>query len=54
MKKKLLAVVLCGAMALSMLAGCGGKKEDFCTACFDGDYPIPIDKYNCGKFVLEI
>ena len=28
MKKKLLAVVLCGAMALSMLAGCGGKKED--------------------------
>ena len=28
MKKKLLAVVLCGAMAVSMLAGCGGKKED--------------------------
>ena len=28
MKKKLLAVVLCGAMALSMLAGCGGKKEE--------------------------
>ncbi len=33
---------------------CGGKKSDFCTACFDGDYPIEADKYNCGKFVLEI
>jgi len=33
---------------------CGGRKSDFCTACFDGDYPIEADKYNCGKFVLEI
>ncbi len=33
---------------------CGGCKSDFCTACFDGDYPIEADKYNCGKFVLEI
>ena len=33
---------------------CGGRKSEFCTACFDGDYPIEVDKYNCGKFVLEI
>ncbi len=33
---------------------CGGEKCAFCTACFDGDYPIEVDKYNCGKFVLEI
>ena len=37
-----------------LVKACGGKKEDFCTACFDGDYPIAIEKYNCGKFVLEI
>ena len=37
-----------------LVKACGGEKEDFCTACFDGDYPIAIEKYNCGKFVLEI
>ena len=37
-----------------LVKACGGGKEDFCTACFDGDYPIDISKYNCGKFVLEI
>ena len=27
MKKKLLAVLLCGVMAVSMLAGCGGEEQ---------------------------
>ncbi|KAF0213328.1 MAG: glutamine phosphoribosylpyrophosphate [Ignavibacteria bacterium] len=21
------------------------KKDDFCTACFSGDYPISVDEY---------
>lgn len=37
-----------------LVKACGGTKGDFCTACFDGDYPIDITKYNCGKFVLEL
>jgi amidophosphoribosyltransferase len=27
--------------------------ERLCRACFNGDYPIPIDRDNIGKFVLE-
>lgn len=37
-----------------LVRACGADKCDFCTACFDGEYPIDIDKYNCGKFVLEV
>jgi len=25
-----------------MVEAAGGRKEDFCTACFDGDYPIDV------------
>lgn len=28
MKKKVLSALLCAAMAVSMLAGCGGSKSD--------------------------
>ncbi|MDO4673189.1 MAG: hypothetical protein Q4A76_09765, partial [Porphyromonadaceae bacterium] len=28
MKKKIVSVLLCAAMAVTMLAGCGGKKEE--------------------------
>ena len=31
-----------------------GNRCDYCAACFDGKYPVDVDKYNCGKFVLEI
>ncbi|MGW0069202.1 amidophosphoribosyltransferase, partial [Streptosporangium sandarakinum] len=27
--------------------------ERLCRACFDGVYPIPIDRDNVGKYVLE-
>ncbi|WP_456455095.1 amidophosphoribosyltransferase [Thermovibrio sp.] len=27
-----------------MLEAAGGSKEEFCTACFDGDYPVEIPK----------
>jgi amidophosphoribosyltransferase len=27
--------------------------ERLCRACFDGTYPIPIDRDNVGKYVLE-
>lgn len=30
----------------------GSPKQDFCRACFDGEYPIPIPE-EAGKFVLE-
>ena len=35
-----------------MVAASGGRKESFCRACFDGDYPIPVPDQT-GKFVLE-
>ncbi len=37
-----------------MVKACGGDKCDFCTACFDGDYPIDMTKYNTGGFKLDI
>ena len=27
--------------------------DRLCRACFDGEYPIPIDQDNVGKYVLE-
>jgi amidophosphoribosyltransferase len=30
----------------------GEPSEDFCRACFDGEYPIPVPEH-AGKFVLE-
>jgi amidophosphoribosyltransferase len=35
-----------------MVAAAGGDASSFCTACFDGQYPIPVPE-GAGKFVLE-
>jgi amidophosphoribosyltransferase len=35
-----------------MVAAAGGGRENFCSACFDGEYPIPIGE-GAGKFMLE-
>jgi amidophosphoribosyltransferase len=35
-----------------MVEAAGGDGSSFCTACFDGQYPIPIPE-GAGKFVLE-
>ncbi len=35
-----------------MVAATGGRKDAFCRACFDGEYPIPIPD-GAGKFLLE-
>lgn len=37
-----------------LVKACGKRKEDFCTACFDAKYPIDVEEFNCGKFVLEL
>jgi amidophosphoribosyltransferase len=35
-----------------MVAASAGEKNDFCRACFDGEYPIPVPDH-AGKFLLE-
>ena len=35
-----------------MVGATGSPKGDFCRACFDGEYPIPVPDH-VGKFVLE-
>lgn len=35
-----------------MVAATGSPKEEFCRACFDGEYPIPVPE-GAGKFLLE-
>jgi amidophosphoribosyltransferase len=35
-----------------MIEATGQPASEFCAACFDGDYPIPIPE-QAGKFVLE-
>jgi amidophosphoribosyltransferase len=35
-----------------MVESTGTPKEGFCRACFDGEYPIPVQE-QAGKFVLE-
>ena len=35
----------------AMVASAGGDASSFCTACFDGEYPIPLPE-GAGKFVL--
>ena len=35
-----------------MVRATGAPRDDFCRACFDGEYPIPIPERS-GKFVLE-
>ncbi len=35
-----------------MIEATGRPASEFCAACFDGDYPIPIPEH-AGKFVLE-
>ncbi|MGQ9499062.1 MAG: amidophosphoribosyltransferase [Dissulfurimicrobium sp.] len=36
----------------AMLDSAGGDPNRFCLACFNGQYPVPIDDYK-GKFQLE-
>jgi amidophosphoribosyltransferase len=36
----------------AMVEAAGGDASSFCTACFDGSYPIPVPE-GAGKFVLE-
>jgi len=36
----------------AMLEASGGAEPQLCSACFDGEYPIPIPRVG-GKFVLE-
>jgi amidophosphoribosyltransferase len=37
-----------------MVASCGGTADQYCTACFTGDYPIPIpESVQRGKLALE-
>jgi amidophosphoribosyltransferase len=36
----------------ALVSATGSPKADFCRACFDGEYPIPIPE-QAGKFVLE-
>lgn len=41
-------------LSLEGLKACfPGTGEDFCTACFSGDYPVPIPKDKKGKHSLE-
>ncbi len=35
-----------------MVAATGAPKDDFCRACFDGEYPIEVPE-DTGKFLLE-
>jgi amidophosphoribosyltransferase len=35
-----------------MVAATGAPREDFCRACFDGEYPIEVPE-GAGKFLLE-
>jgi amidophosphoribosyltransferase len=35
-----------------MVAATGAPKDDFCRACFDGEYPIEVPE-GTGKFLLE-
>ncbi len=38
----------------SLVKSCGGAKERFCTACFDGEYPIQVpEDFKMSKFRLE-
>lgn len=48
MKKKLISVMLCTAMAVSLLAGCGGDNKSADTGSKDGNYDefITVDVYD--------
>ena len=48
MKKKLVSIMLCGAMAASLLAGCGGDDKAADTGSKDGNYEefITVDVYD--------
>jgi amidophosphoribosyltransferase len=36
-----------------MVAATGSPREAFCTACFTGDYPVPVPE-NDTKLLLEV
>lgn len=48
MKKRVISVMLCAAMAVTMLAGCGGSKKTESTGSKDGNYDkfITVDVYD--------
>jgi amidophosphoribosyltransferase len=35
-----------------MVRATGSPEGEFCRACFDGEYPIPVPEH-AGKFLLE-
>jgi amidophosphoribosyltransferase len=35
-----------------MVEAAGGARENFCRACFDGEYPIEVP-HGAGKYLLE-
>jgi amidophosphoribosyltransferase len=37
----------------ALVAATDSPRESFCTACFTGDYPVPVPEYDT-KHVLEI
>jgi amidophosphoribosyltransferase len=36
-----------------LIAATRAPRESFCRACFDGEYPIPVQEQAASKFVLE-
>jgi amidophosphoribosyltransferase len=36
----------------ALVRATGGGRDEFCRACFDGEYPIPVPE-RAGKFLLE-
>ncbi|MDD3947320.1 MAG: amidophosphoribosyltransferase [Clostridia bacterium] len=34
-------------------SACGCKNDDYCVACFDGNYPYELDEIHCGNHILE-
>jgi amidophosphoribosyltransferase len=37
----------------ALIASTNGPKDAFCRACFDGEYPVPVEEDELSKFVLE-
>jgi amidophosphoribosyltransferase len=37
----------------ALIASTSGPKDAFCRACFDGEYPVPVEEDELSKFVLE-
>jgi amidophosphoribosyltransferase len=37
----------------ALVASTQAPKDAFCRACFDGEYPVPVEEDELSKFVLE-